>query len=192
VTVPRAIASFATEVKGEEYLIHAGEALPPNHQVVKAGPSCSSPRRGRSRRAARPSRSPHGRPWPRLSISDRNRQPYLDERSESGGNPFLVLLDRRAMRGVHWLHAVAALWLIAFGSAGMWLVVHRGPVPLGTMGDCLRPPGYSGSFQCYTQGHPYALIGSLVLVVVVTGTVLCWRIGTNLQAGRTARGYPRG
>ena len=96
------------------------------------------------------------------------------------------------MRGVHWLHGIAALWLIVLGSAGMWLVLHRGWVPMGTMGDCISPPGYSGSFQCHTPGHPYAVIGWLVLVVAVTGTVLLWRIGTNRQAGRTATGYPRG
>jgi len=41
--VPRAIASFVTEVKGEEHFVHAGEVLPPSHPVVKARPELFEP-----------------------------------------------------------------------------------------------------------------------------------------------------
>jgi hypothetical protein len=41
--VPRATSSFATEVKGEEHFVHAGEVLPPSHPVVKARPELFEP-----------------------------------------------------------------------------------------------------------------------------------------------------
>jgi hypothetical protein len=95
------------------------------------------------------------------------------------------------MRRVHWLHAVAGLWLVADGLAGIWLVLHRGLV-LYTAGDCMPPPGYTGGgYHCYTVGHPHLWVGVLVLIVAIVGTVILFRVGTNLMAGRTVAGYPR-
>jgi hypothetical protein len=46
VTVPRSRTSLVTEVKGVEYLVHAGEVLPPNHPVVRARPELFEPEVG--------------------------------------------------------------------------------------------------------------------------------------------------
>jgi hypothetical protein len=40
-------------------------------------------------------------------------------------------------------------------------------------------------------GKPYIWPGSLALVAAIVGTVIPWRIGTNLRAGRTVAGNPR-
>jgi hypothetical protein len=51
--VPRSKTSLVTEVKGVEYLVHAGEVLPPNHPVVKARPElfeAEEPKASASRR----------------------------------------------------------------------------------------------------------------------------------------------
>ena len=95
------------------------------------------------------------------------------------------------MRRMHSLQWIAALWLILFAVGGIWLVLHRGWVPMGTMGDCIPPPGYTGTFECHTPGHPYAVVGSLVLVAAISGAVILWRTETNRQAGRPAAGHPR-
>jgi hypothetical protein len=87
------------------------------------------------------------------------------------------------MRRIHWLHGVAALWLIAAGLAGIGLVLHFAWIP-STAVDCPRAP-------CRLPGHPFVWIGVLVLIVAIVGTVILFRIETNLKAGRTVAGYPR-
>jgi hypothetical protein len=48
-TLPRAIASFVPEVKGEEHFVHPGEVLPPSHPVVKARPELFEPENATSK-----------------------------------------------------------------------------------------------------------------------------------------------
>ena len=87
------------------------------------------------------------------------------------------------MRRVNWLHVVAGVWLVLGGLAGLELVLWGGLVPT-SQGDC---PPFS---QCYKHGHPYDWIGVLVLIVAIVGTVVLWRIGANLKAGRGSQALP--
>jgi hypothetical protein len=113
------------------------------------------------------------------------------ERVESGdaddsrhGNAIFVLSVYGTMRRVNWLHVVAGVWLVLGGLAGLELVLWSGLVPT-SQGDCPPFP------QCYNHGHPYDWIGVLVLIVAVVGTVILWRIGTNLRSGHVHRAPPR-
>lgn len=44
----RAISTFATTIKGEEHLVHAGDVLPATHPIVKARPELFEPVAGTS------------------------------------------------------------------------------------------------------------------------------------------------
>jgi hypothetical protein len=89
------------------------------------------------------------------------------------------------MRRVHWLHAVAALWLVGGAITGSLLVAVRGLVVAGG-GDCIHPVG-----PCFTQGNPHALAGFIVWLVAGVAGVVTWRIASNLGAGRSPAGYLR-
>ena len=89
------------------------------------------------------------------------------------------------MRRVHWLHVAAALLAIGGGVAGWLLVTFRGLVPF-TMGDCISSNG-----DCFTMGHPYAWPGILVWIISAVGSIILWRVGSNLAAGLSPGGFPR-
>jgi hypothetical protein len=74
----------------------------------------------------------------------------------------------------------------------MWLVLHRGLVPLRLAHCTILPPGIrdAGDDRCYTMGHPYLWIGVLVLIVAIVGGAILWRIGKNLNAGRSVGPVP--
>ena len=88
------------------------------------------------------------------------------------------------MRRVHWLHVVAVLLAIGGGVAGWLLVSFRGLVPY-TMGDCIN----SVNGECFTIGHPYAWPGVLVWVISAVGSIILWRVGSNLATGLSPAGF---
>ena len=76
------------------------------------------------------------------------------------------------------------------GGLGGWLLVtHQGLVPLpANFGDCIHP----ANGHCFKMGHPYAWEGVLVWLIAGIGSVVSWRVGSNLAAGRSLAGYPKG
>jgi hypothetical protein len=81
--------------------------------------------------------------------------------------------------GRTWLRALGALWLVG-GVVGVGLLLlTTNPIRC----DCPSPPCYTrpGGARCdlFVTRHPYAGIGVFVLLSVLVGSVVLWRLATK-------------
>ena len=88
----------------------------------------------------------------------------------------------RGVHRLHWLHAVAVLWLASATVMGVRLATLR---TLDTLGQAACP-----SPACDVYRHPYIWVAVAVWIAGLLGAFLLWRAGDQKAAGRPLLLWP--